>query len=82
MSIQKTEFLKKEERQKPLFFLWWGQQDYLRTSCSMASAYASREPQFLVVVVYKKKRGKNLSSFCGGDNRTRTCDLMHVKHAL
>lgn len=28
-----------------------------------------------------KKEGKSLP-FYGGDNRARTCDLMHVKHAL
>ena len=43
----------------------------------------SREPQVLVVVVYKKKKvGQALLLLFGGDNRTRTCDLMHVKHAL
>ena len=30
----------------------------------------------------KKERETNVSRFFGGDNRARTCDLMHVKHAL
>lgn len=36
----------------------------------------------LTCVSAQKKEGKSLPFFCGGDNRARTCDLMHVKHAL
>lgn len=35
----------------------------------------------LTCVSAQKKEGKSLP-FYGGDNRARTCDLMHVKHAL
>lgn len=32
--------------------------------------------------VSAKKRKAKAFLFYGGDNRARTCDLMHVKHAL
>ena len=80
---------KKENPHRMVWVLEWRQQDSMKSRCcrrpaggKQGSTRALHLDGFEPVDRQKEKTTRRVVFLFGGDNRTRTCDLMRVKHAL
>ena len=68
---------------------WWRQQDTMKSMCRCGPARSEQGSTGALHLIGsspaakpKRKTTQRVVFLFGGDNRTRTCDLMRVKHAL